>query len=176
MVWLLLQDRAFRTEVETKKSRVSWDTQICCYLDPSGTNMWAPPQLLHIYSLWCKIIEMVFNFVLTSNYFIRLDILNWFCSRHAINWHCCVFKINLVNPKNNYPLTERGNVKMQIHKIIITAKTLKKKIDCISRLRQLITENRLWPVEILRQKPVNPKVARVNDKCMSFCYCFTIVN
>lgn len=45
---------------------------------------------------------------------------------------------------------------------------------CISRLRQLITENRLWPVEILRQKPVNPKVARVYDKCMS--YCFPIVN
>lgn len=41
MVWLFLQDWAFRTEAETKKSRVSWDTQICCYLDPSGTHMWA---------------------------------------------------------------------------------------------------------------------------------------
>lgn len=102
MVWLFRQDRAFRTEAETKKSRVSWDTQICCYLDPSGTNMWAPhtilpPRLLHIY--WCKIIVVVFNFAELAIISWGLDILNWFCSRHVINWHCCVFKIQLLDPK-----------------------------------------------------------------------------
>lgn len=56
-------------------------------------------------------------------------------------------------------------------------RTKKKKTNCISRLRQLITENRLWPVEIMRQKPANPKVARVYDKCVwCFLYCFTIVS
>ncbi|XP_029702607.1 cilia- and flagella-associated protein 70 isoform X2 [Takifugu rubripes] len=34
-----LEDQTFRTEVETTKNRVSWDTQICCYLDPRGTIM-----------------------------------------------------------------------------------------------------------------------------------------
>lgn len=36
----------------------------------------------------------------------------------------------------------------------------------------MITENRLWPVEIMRQKPANPKVARLYDKCFQFFLLF----
>ncbi|XP_070822382.1 cilia- and flagella-associated protein 70 [Chaetodon trifascialis] len=33
-----LEDREFRNEAETMKSRVSWDTEMCCFLDAGGTS------------------------------------------------------------------------------------------------------------------------------------------
>ncbi|XP_044039092.1 cilia- and flagella-associated protein 70 isoform X3 [Siniperca chuatsi] len=33
-----LEDREFRNEAETMKNRVSWDTEMCCFLDAGGTT------------------------------------------------------------------------------------------------------------------------------------------
>ncbi|XP_030578730.1 cilia- and flagella-associated protein 70 [Archocentrus centrarchus] len=33
-----LEDRVFRDEAETMKNRVSWDTEMCCFLDAGGTT------------------------------------------------------------------------------------------------------------------------------------------
>ncbi|XP_037550410.1 cilia- and flagella-associated protein 70 [Nematolebias whitei] len=33
-----LEDRTFRNEAETKKNRVSWDTEMCCFLDAGGVS------------------------------------------------------------------------------------------------------------------------------------------
>ncbi|KAM9367016.1 cilia- and flagella-associated protein 70 [Symphorus nematophorus] len=33
-----LEDREFRNEAETTKNRVSWDTEMCCFLDAGGTS------------------------------------------------------------------------------------------------------------------------------------------
>uniref|UniRef100_A0A8C4I3U0 Tetratricopeptide repeat protein 18 n=1 Tax=Dicentrarchus labrax TaxID=13489 RepID=A0A8C4I3U0_DICLA len=33
-----LEDRRFRTEAETMKNRVSWDTEMCCFVDAEGIN------------------------------------------------------------------------------------------------------------------------------------------
>lgn len=36
-VSMFLQDWEFRNEAETTKNRVSWDTEMCCFLDAGGT-------------------------------------------------------------------------------------------------------------------------------------------
>ncbi|XP_054869735.1 cilia- and flagella-associated protein 70 [Amphiprion ocellaris] len=33
-----VEDRVFRDEAETKKSTVSWDTEMCCFMDAGGSN------------------------------------------------------------------------------------------------------------------------------------------
>ncbi|XP_051799997.1 cilia- and flagella-associated protein 70 isoform X2 [Acanthochromis polyacanthus] len=33
-----VEDRAFRNEAETKRNRVSWDTEMCCFIDAGGTS------------------------------------------------------------------------------------------------------------------------------------------
>lgn len=58
-VSVFLQDREFRCEAETTKSRVSWDTEMCCFLDEGGTNRLA----LHIaHSFSCLTMMLPINF------------------------------------------------------------------------------------------------------------------
>ncbi|KAI3377407.1 hypothetical protein L3Q82_008597 [Scortum barcoo] len=43
------EDRVFRTEAEIMKSRVSWDTEMCCFLDAGGSNRLGSRLLLLCY-------------------------------------------------------------------------------------------------------------------------------